>query len=69
MNRMYGAFFGFLIGDSVGSYLAFHIHKIDELVLKSLMMNGGGTYNVNPGQGTDDTELAFSLAYGLIESG
>lgn len=69
MNRMYGAFFGFLIGDSIGSYLAFHIHKIDELVLKSLMMNGGGTYNVNPGQGTDDTELAFSLAYGLIESG
>jgi ADP-ribosylglycohydrolase len=29
-------------------------------------MNGGGTYNLNPGQGTDDTELAFSLAYGLI---
>lgn len=29
LNRMYGAFFGFIIGDSVGSYLAFHIHKID----------------------------------------
>ena len=69
MNRMYGAFFGFIIGDSVGSYLAFHIHRIEQLVLKSLMMNGGGTYNVNPGQGTDDTQIAFSLAYGLIESG
>ena len=67
INRMYGAFVGFIIGDSVGSYLAFHVHKIDELVLKALLMNGGGTYNTNPGQGTADTELAFALAYGLIE--
>jgi ADP-ribosylglycohydrolase len=33
------------------------------------MMTGGGTYNTNSGQGTDETEIAFSLAYGLIESG
>lgn len=38
------------------------------MVLQALLMNGGGTYGINPGQVTDDTELAFALAYGLIES-
>lgn len=32
-----------------------------------MMMNGGGTYNLGPGQGTDQTEILFSLCYGLIE--
>ena len=30
-------------------------------------MNGGGTYNLGPGQGTDQTEIMFSLCSGLIE--
>lgn len=30
-------------------------------------MNGGGTYNIGPAQGTDQTEILFSCAYGLIE--
>jgi hypothetical protein len=32
-------------------------------------MNGGGTYNIGPGQGTDQTEMLFSAAYGLIDGG
>jgi hypothetical protein len=32
-------------------------------------MNGGGTYNIGPGQGTDQTEILFAAAYGLIEGG
>lgn len=35
--------------------------------MQSLLMTGGGSYNLNPGQGTDDTEIAFSLADGLIQ--
>lgn len=30
-------------------------------------MNGGGTYNLGPAQGTEQTELLFSTCYGLIE--
>lgn len=29
-------------------------------------MNGGGTYNIGPGQGTDQTEILFAACYGLI---
>jgi ADP-ribosylglycohydrolase len=32
-------------------------------------MNGGGTYNIGPGQGTDQTEILFAACYGLIEGG
>jgi ADP-ribosylglycohydrolase len=67
LDRIYGSFFGFIIGDSIGSYLAFYTSKIDELTMQSLLMTGGGSYNLNPGQGTDDTEIAFSLADGLIQ--
>ena len=30
-------------------------------------MNGGGTYNLGSGQGTDQTELLLATCYGLIE--
>lgn len=68
LDRIYGAFFGFLIGDAVGSEIAFQQPGLDDIVLQSLLMNGGGTYGLNPGQVTDDSEIAFALAYGLIES-
>lgn len=32
-------------------------------------MNGGGTYNIGPGQGTDQTEMMLSTCYGLIDGG
>lgn len=30
-------------------------------------MNKGGTYELASGQGTDETEIMLSTAYGLIE--
>jgi hypothetical protein len=30
-------------------------------------MKGGGTYNLRPGQVTDDSELSFHLFYGLTK--
>lgn len=54
LDSIYGAFFGFLIGDIVGAYTAFKINNVYEIPA-ALMMNGGGTYNIGPGQGTDQT--------------
>jgi hypothetical protein len=48
-------FFGFLIGDVVGSYLAYTARNSELFIPNALMMNGGGTYNLGPGQGTDQT--------------
>lgn len=33
----------------------------------AMLMNGGGTYNLGPGQGTDQTEILLSLCYGIID--
>ncbi|KRX11225.1 ADP-ribosylation/Crystallin J1 [Pseudocohnilembus persalinus] len=66
--RAYGCIAGAFIGDSLGSYCEFE-NDIDEKVLSDVIMKqpGGGTFNLNPGQLTDDSEVALSLAYGLIE--
>ncbi len=68
LDSIYGAFFGFLIGDIVGAHVAFKIYNLHEIP-SALLMNGGGTYNLGPGQGTDQTEMLFSTAYGLIDGG
>jgi ADP-ribosylglycohydrolase len=67
LDSVYGAFFGFLIGDMVGSHMAYITHDIETYIPNSLLMNGGGTYNLGPGQGTDQTEILLSLCEGLIE--
>lgn len=54
-DALYGAFFGFLIGDAVGSYLAYVTRGLEEFVPNALLMNGGGTYNLGSGQGSDQT--------------
>ena len=68
LDSIYGAFFGFIIGDVVGAHLAYKIYNIPEIPA-ALLMNGGGTYNIGPGQGTDQTEILFAACYGLIEGG
>ena len=53
IDRAYGAMFGFVIGDSVGSYL---IHQnITEIgdICTGLEMKNGGRFSLSPGQGTD----------------
>eukprot|EP01083_Nonionella_stella_P060681 158340_1 len=68
-DRGYGCVIGAAIGDSIGSYCEFRRCAIDyRTVSKAMRMPGGGTWGqqVITGQVTDDTELAVSLAYGLM---
>lgn len=66
LDAVYGAYFGFLIGDVVGAHVAFKLYNLPEIPA-ALLMNGGGTYNIGPGQGTDQTEILLSASYGLLE--
>jgi hypothetical protein len=56
-----------LIGDIVGAHIAYKVHSLPLHIPSALLMNGGGTYNIGPAQGTDQTEILFSTCYGLIE--
>ena len=71
-SAAYGALLGAAVGDSCGSYLEFHpgslIRSWSQLVDKALTMPGGGVFRLASGQLTDDTELALSLAHGLLEA-
>lgn len=67
MDKIYGAYFGFLIGDVTGGYLAYTNERLDVFLPNALLMNGGGTYKLGAGQGTDQTELLFTVSYALIE--
>lgn len=68
LDSIYGAFFGFLIGDIVGAHIAYKLYSVFEIPA-ALLMNGGGTYNIGPGQGTDQTEIMLTACYGLLEGG
>eukprot|EP01084_Bolivina_argentea_P138403 243658_1 len=70
LDRAYGVCIGAAIGDSLGSFCEFRKTGISkEEVDTAMTMPGGGTWGkkVITGQVTDDTELAVSLAYGLID--
>ena len=70
LDRAYGVCIGAAIGDSIGSFCEFRKTEIDKQELDEAMtMPGGGTWRkkVITGQVTDDTELAVSCAYGLID--
>lgn len=64
-----GLCLGSAIGDSLGSYIEFERGpNITDKIMKKLMsMPGGGCWGeyVNPGQITDDTELAISLGFAI----
>eukprot|EP01084_Bolivina_argentea_P112085 199933_1 len=69
-NYAYGLCIGAAIGDSIGSYCEFSNYSISKTILSIAMeMPGGGTWGdqVTTGQVTDDTELAISLSYGLLQ--
>ena len=46
--------------------MAFKLYNLPDIPA-ALLMNGGGTYNIGPGQGTDQTEILLSASYGLLE--
>ncbi|MCB0196589.1 MAG: ADP-ribosylglycohydrolase family protein [Anaerolineae bacterium] len=63
-QRYRGALLGLACGDAVGTTLEFKppgtFEPIDDMV-------GGGPFNLEPGQWTDDTSMALCLAESLLE--
>lgn len=63
-SRYRGCLLGLAVGDAVGTTLEFatrgRFEPIDDMV-------GGGPFNLEPGQWTDDTSMALCLATSLIE--
>lgn len=67
-EHAHGAILGALTGDAAGAVLEFFGREIGEPDVASAMsMPGGGTWEVAPGQVTDDGELTMSLLRGLAE--
>lgn len=68
-DRAVGAVLGALVGDAAGAVLEFFGREIQQAdVAHAMSMPGGGTWEVAPGQVTDDGELTMSLLRGLVES-
>lgn len=64
-----GSILGAFIGDSAGAVLEFIGRQItDDDVKEALEFNGGGYFNVDKGQITDDSEMALAMMRGLINS-
>src|SRR6266850_31511 len=63
--RYRGSLLGLAVGDALGTTLEFQargtFEPIDDI-------EGGGPFNLKPGEWTDDTSMALCLAESLIES-
>ena len=68
INAAKGALMGSFMGDAAGAPLEFHPWITKRAVKNALLFQGGGVLRVGPGQVTDDSEMAISLANGLFES-
>lgn len=62
---MFGCVIGAFVGDAAGARLEFEENLTREDVTEALKFNGGGVFNVGPGQVTDDSELAMCLIHGI----
>jgi ADP-ribosyl-[dinitrogen reductase] hydrolase len=65
-DRRRGTLLGLAVGDAVGTTLEFvprdRVEPIDDMV-------GGGPFDLEPGEWTDDTSMALCLAASLVECG
>ena len=64
-RRMFGCVIGAFVGDAAGARLEFEEDIAPGDVAEALKFNGGGVFNVGPGQVTDDSELAMCLIHGI----
>ena len=66
LDRFRGALVGMAVGDAVGTTVEFmppgSFHPVTDMV-------GGGPFNLEPGEWTDDTSMALCLAESLVECG
>ncbi len=76
-ERIFGLFFGQLIGDALGTRYEFmgSIHAtnllkkdIETTVSSELEILGGGPFKLKPGQYTDDSELALGVWYSILKN-
>lgn len=66
LSNVRGSLWGAVLGDVIGAFLEFN-HSIDEeKVEAAFQIKGGGMHKLEPGQPTDDSELAYSVGKGLI---
>ena len=65
-NRAIGCMVGLVVGDALGASIEFMRRDTYEPVTG---MRGGGPYNLNPGEFTDDTSMALALADTIIATG
>ncbi len=72
--KIIGCLYGQVIGDALGTRYEFknswHVQQefSKDIVNNFLPILGGGPFMVDKGQCTDDTELAFGLAQGIIHN-
>ncbi|UUZ94588.1 ADP-ribosylglycohydrolase family protein [Paenibacillus sp. P25] len=66
LDRYRGCLLGLAAGDALGTTLEFKAPGTFEPIRD---MVGGGTFELEPGQWTDDTSMALCLAESLIECG
>ena len=64
LDRYKGSIFGLAIGDALGATVEFSTRKEDA---PDVEMNGGGVFNLKPGEWTDDTSMALCMAQSIIE--
>jgi ADP-ribosyl-[dinitrogen reductase] hydrolase len=63
-DRFTGILLGLAVGDALGTTLEFGPRRpLDDLHTE---MIGGGTFDLEPGQWTDDTAMAVAMAHSLI---
>lgn len=63
-DRFLGCLVGLAVGDAVGTSVEFQPPGTFEPVTD---MVGGGPFDLEPGQWTDDTSMALCLAESLVE--
>lgn len=64
LNRAQGCLMGLAVGDAVGTTLEFKERDCENIT----DMVGGGPFQLDPGQWTDDTSMALCLGYALLEN-
>ena len=65
IDRFHGSLLGLAVGDAVGTTVEFRPRGTFPPVTG---MAGGGPFNLQPGEWTDDTSMALCLATSLLES-